>query len=70
MNVLNVGQMLMWHIVLLPLVLGVLVAGHVLLVRRRGVVPPFERRPERTAAEPTAGVKAPVEESEPQEVSA
>jgi hypothetical protein len=40
-NVLDFGQMLMWHIVLFPLVLGVLVLYHVLLVRRRGVVPPF-----------------------------
>jgi len=41
-NVLNYGQMLLFHVVLLPLVLGVLVILHVLLVRRRGVVPPFE----------------------------
>ena len=40
-NVLNFGQMLMWHILLLPLVLGILIVIHVLLVRRRGVVPPF-----------------------------
>ncbi len=40
-NVTNFGQMLMWHIVLLPLVVGVVVGVHVLLVRRRGVVPPF-----------------------------
>ncbi len=40
-NVLNFGQMLMWHIVLLPLVVAFLVGLHVLLVRRRGVVPPF-----------------------------
>jgi quinol-cytochrome oxidoreductase complex cytochrome b subunit len=40
-NVLDFGQMLMWHIVLLPLGLGLLVVAHVLLVRRRGVVPPF-----------------------------
>src|SRR5437764_38462 len=40
-NVLNFGQMFMWHILLLPLVLGVLIVIHVLLVRRRGVVPPF-----------------------------
>ena len=40
-NVLNFGQMFMWHILLLPVVLGVLVVLHVLLVRRRGVVPPF-----------------------------
>jgi ubiquinol-cytochrome c reductase cytochrome b subunit len=42
-NVLNFGQMLMWHITLLPIGV-VLIAGlHVLLVRRRGVVPPFDR---------------------------
>jgi Cytochrome b(N-terminal)/b6/petB len=40
-NVLNFGQMFMWHILLLPLVLGVLIALHVLLVRKHGVVPPF-----------------------------
>jgi ubiquinol-cytochrome c reductase cytochrome b subunit len=37
--------MLMWHIVLLPLVLGVLVVLHVILVRRHGVVPPFDAVP-------------------------
>jgi len=41
-NVLNMGQMLMWHIVLLPLAAVVLTALHVLLVRVKGVVPPFE----------------------------
>ena len=41
-NVLNFGQMLMWHIMLLPLVVGLVVVLHVLLVRRHGVVPPFE----------------------------
>lgn len=40
-NVMDFGQMLLWHIVLLPLALGVLTALHILLVRRRGVVPPF-----------------------------
>jgi len=40
-NVLNFGQMLMWHIVLLPLVVVAIVGLHVLMVRRRGVVPPF-----------------------------
>jgi len=40
-NVLNFGQMLMWHIVLLPLVVALVIGLHVLLVRRRGVVPPF-----------------------------
>ena len=41
-NVLNTGQMLLWHVLLLPLVVGVLVVLHVLLVRRRGVVPPLD----------------------------
>jgi quinol-cytochrome oxidoreductase complex cytochrome b subunit len=40
-NVLNFGQMFMWHILLLPLALGVLIVLHVLLVRKHGVVPPF-----------------------------
>ncbi len=50
-NVLNVGQMLVWHIVLLPLVLILLVAIHVLLVRRRGVCPPL---PAKEPSEPVA----------------
>jgi ubiquinol-cytochrome c reductase cytochrome b subunit len=40
-NVLDFGQMLMWHILLLPLVVALLIGGHILLVRRRGVVPPL-----------------------------
>ena len=52
-NVLNPGQMLMWHVVLLPLVVGLIAVWHVILVRRHGVVPPLdadlpERTPERT----------------------
>ena len=41
-NVLNPGQMLLWHIALLPLLIGVLVIAHVILVRRHGVVPPID----------------------------
>lgn len=41
-NVLNPGQMLLWHVVLMPAVVGVLVAVHLVLVRRRGVVPPID----------------------------
>ncbi|MGZ4437090.1 MAG: cytochrome b N-terminal domain-containing protein [Nocardioides sp.] len=41
-NVLNPGQMLLWHVVLLPLAVGVLVVIHVVLVRRHGVVPPID----------------------------
>jgi len=40
-NVLDVGQMLLWHVMLLPLAVGVLVVLHLLLVRTRGVVPPI-----------------------------
>jgi ubiquinol-cytochrome c reductase cytochrome b subunit len=45
-NVVNVGQMLLWHVVLLPLVVGAIVVWHVLLVRRHGVVPPLDAREE------------------------
>lgn len=42
MNTTNVGQMSLWHIVPLPLTVGVLVVMHVLLVRKHGVVPPID----------------------------
>jgi ubiquinol-cytochrome c reductase cytochrome b subunit len=45
-NVLNTGQMLMWHIVLLPIAAVLLTTVHVLLVRKKGVVPPFEEMAE------------------------
>jgi quinol-cytochrome oxidoreductase complex cytochrome b subunit len=41
-NVLNPGQMLLWHVVLLPLVVVLLTLGHIILVRRHGVVPPLD----------------------------
>jgi hypothetical protein len=44
-NVLDTGQMLLWHVMLLPLILGFLVVAHVVLVRRHGVVPPFDAVP-------------------------
>jgi hypothetical protein len=40
-NVMNFGQMLMWHIVLIPIVLVAIVGAHVLLVRIRGVSHPL-----------------------------
>ena len=43
---LNFGQMLMWHIVLIPIVLVTIVGAHVLLVRVRGVSHPIARAPE------------------------
>ncbi len=49
-NVLDFGQMLMWHIVLLPLVVGFVIGIHILQVRRRGVVPPMDLDPRDSAA--------------------
>ncbi len=40
-NLMNFGQMLMWHIVLIPLGLIAIVGVHVLLVRVRGVAHPL-----------------------------
>jgi hypothetical protein len=41
-NVANLGQMFTWHIVLLPLGVGAIVAFHVILVRMHGVVSPID----------------------------
>ncbi len=41
-NVLNPGQMLLWHVVLLPFAVGIIAVMHVVLVRRHGVVPPID----------------------------
>jgi ubiquinol-cytochrome c reductase cytochrome b subunit len=41
-NVTNFGQMYSYHVLLLPAAVTALVTAHVLLVRRHGVVPPFE----------------------------
>ena len=50
-NVMNFGQMLMWHIVLIPILLIALVGAHVLLVRMRGVSHPLPvTRPRGVAA--------------------
>jgi quinol---cytochrome c reductase cytochrome b subunit, bacillus type len=57
-NVLDFGQMLMWHILLLPLVLGLLTIWHILLVRRRGVVTPYPLR-EKQAVPVHAGAAEP-----------
>src|SRR6266567_2490702 len=40
-NIMNFGQMLMWHIVLIPIVLVAIIGAHVLLVRVRGVSHPL-----------------------------
>jgi Cytochrome b(N-terminal)/b6/petB len=41
-NVTNFGQMYSYHVLLLPLAVVALVAAHILLVRKHGIVPPFE----------------------------
>ena len=38
--------MLMWHIVLLPIGVTLIAGLHILLVRRRGIVPPFDLTPD------------------------
>jgi hypothetical protein len=43
-NAMNFGQMFMWHIVLMPLVLVAVVGAHILLVRVRGVSHPLPER--------------------------
>ena len=48
-NVMNLGQMVLWHVSLLPLVVGLIVGVHLLLVLRRGVAPAID------AVEPLAG---------------
>jgi hypothetical protein len=42
-NAMNTGQMLLWHIVLIPVGLIALVGAHILLVRVRGVSHPLPR---------------------------
>jgi quinol-cytochrome oxidoreductase complex cytochrome b subunit len=41
-NVMNFGQMLLWHVLLLPVCVAALVGLHLLLVRHRGVVRPIK----------------------------
>jgi ubiquinol-cytochrome c reductase cytochrome b subunit len=53
-NVTNFGQMYSWHILLLPVAVVFLVTAHVLLVRRHGVVPPFDFEERRAALIRTA----------------
>jgi ubiquinol-cytochrome c reductase cytochrome b subunit len=40
-NLMNFGQMYSYHIYILPVAVVILVVGHVLLVRKHGIVPPF-----------------------------
>jgi len=57
-NLLDFGQMLMWHIVLLPIILSAIIGAHVLLVRVRGVVHPLPAERTRGRAARRAAAKA------------
>jgi len=57
-NLMNFGQQLMWHIVLLPIVLIAIVGAHVLLVRVRGVSHPLPVTRPRGLAARRAAAKA------------
>ncbi len=57
-NLMNVGQMLLWHVVLIPVVLVALVGAHILAVRVRGVVHPLPVRPARGGTARRAAVAA------------
>ncbi len=52
-NVTNLGQTLLLHVCLLPLVLGVIIVGHILLVRKHGIVPPIDAVSPQLPSEPT-----------------
>jgi quinol-cytochrome oxidoreductase complex cytochrome b subunit len=41
-NLMNFGQMYSYHVFLLPLAVVGIVAAHILLVRKHGIVPPFK----------------------------
>ena len=57
-NLMNFGQMLMWHIVLLPIILIAIIGAHVLLVRIRGVSHPLPVSRPRGLAARRAAMKA------------
>ena len=49
-SAMNFGQMFMWHIVLMPIVLVAIIGAHILLVRVRGVSHPLPEKPVRRRA--------------------
>jgi Cytochrome b(N-terminal)/b6/petB len=57
-NAMNFGQMFMWHIVLMPLVLVAIIGAHILLVRVRGVSHPLPEKPAWGRAERKAAAAA------------
>ena len=57
-NLMNFGQMLLWHVVLIPLVLVAIIGAHVLLVRKHGVSHPLPVSRPRGVAARLAAAKA------------
>ncbi len=57
MNLMDTGQMLLWHVMLMPLAAGLLVLLHVVLVRLRGVVQPYGVAPDGSSDARPAGVR-------------
>jgi ubiquinol-cytochrome c reductase cytochrome b subunit len=57
-NVADFGQMFMWHILLLPIAVVIIVALHVLLVRVHGVVPPLDAAETDAQLRPTVAADA------------
>jgi hypothetical protein len=57
-NVMNFGQMFMWHIVLMPIILLAVVGAHILMVRMRGVSHPLPAKPLRGRAARKAAAAA------------
>jgi ubiquinol-cytochrome c reductase cytochrome b subunit len=64
-NVLDLGQMLLWHVVLLPFVVGVITVWHIVLVRRHGVVPPIDALPQAAGLDAPAGPSSTPEAADP-----
>jgi ubiquinol-cytochrome c reductase cytochrome b subunit len=56
-NLMNFGQMYSYHLLLLPLAVVALVIAHVLLVRKHGVVPPYELEARLAAMRETSGTE-------------
>ena len=57
-NVLNFGQMILWHVLLLPVGVAAIIGLHLVMIRHRGVVRPF---PEKAVA--SKGVPADAHEA-------
>jgi hypothetical protein len=61
-NVMNFGEMLLWHVVLIPIVLVAIVGAHILLVRVRGVSHPLPAQRVRGRAARRAAAAADAQE--------